>query len=122
MRYHHNKKGFTLLELIVSMAIIGLLAVSFLQMFTFGLSGIFSAGKYTKAQYIAQQAIENKLAGLSVSLPQYITAPVDTNLTVTLKFQHSGQADVNIVINGKIKKIKYDNGKNRVDLATFLPD
>lgn len=122
MRYLNNKSGFTLLELIVSMAIIGLLTVSFLQMFTFGLSGIFSAGSYTKAQYIAQQAFENKLAGLSVSLPPYVTSPPDSNLTVTLKFQHSGQTDVNIAVNGKLKKIRFYNGKNHVDLSTFLSD
>lgn len=122
LRYLNNKKGFTLLELVISMAIIGLLTVGFLQMFTFGLSRIFSAGRYSKAQYLAQQAFENKLAGLSISLPQYITSPSDSNLTVTLNFQHSGQADVNIAVNGKLKKIIFDNGKNRVDLSTFLSD
>lgn len=122
MLYLNNKKGFTLLELIISMAIIGLLTVSFLGMFTFGLNGIFTAGKYSKSQYLAQQAIENKLAGVSVALPQYIFSPSDNTLTVALTFQLSGQTDVNIAVDGKLKNIYYYDGKYRVDLSTFLPN
>lgn len=121
MLYLDNKKGFTLLELIISMAIIGLLTVSFLEMFTFGFKGVFSAGQNSKAQYLGQQVIENKLAGVVLPDPAYITSNEVVDSIVTLNFKLSGEADVIIEVEGKIEKVKYDNGKYRVDLATFLP-
>lgn len=85
-------------------------------MFTFGFKGVFSAGQNSKAQYLGQQVIENKLAGISVVL-QYITSYTVVDSKVSLNFGLSK----NVEVKGKIEIVRYNNGKYRVDLATFLP-
>ena len=115
MIYLKNKNGFTLLEIIISMAIIGLLTVSFLEMFTFGFKGVFTAGQNSKTQYLAQQEIENKLANITSSTTQI--SPI------ILRFKSPVESDVVIVtIYGKIEKVTKINGNYQVDLATFLPN
>lgn len=52
-----NRKGFTLLELIVSIALIGILTVSLLTVFNTGLLNIVRAGVRTEAVNIAEEEL-----------------------------------------------------------------
>jgi prepilin-type N-terminal cleavage/methylation domain-containing protein len=57
----NNQKGLTLLEIILSMAILGILAISFLTMFSSGFKSIIKAGNKSVAAYDAQQSMTNKI-------------------------------------------------------------
>lgn len=57
----NNQKGLTLIEIILSMAILGILAITFLTMFSSGFRSIIKAGDKTVAAYDAQQSMTNKI-------------------------------------------------------------
>ena len=59
-----NKKGFSLLELIIAIAVLAVGLVGVLQIFPIGLRASQRAGMMTKASFLAQNKIEDvKLAG-----------------------------------------------------------
>lgn len=61
-----NDHGFTLVEIIISIALIGIIAVSFITMFTSGFSAIFTMGRKTKSMnYDAQTYMERIYEGES---------------------------------------------------------
>jgi len=59
-----NNKGFSLLELIIAIAVLAVGLVGVLQIFPIGLRASQTAGMMTKASFLAQNKIEDvKLAG-----------------------------------------------------------
>lgn len=58
MRLKKNTAGLTLIEVIVSLAILGIIIIAILNTFTFGFDTIFSMGRKTKAAQIAQQYMD----------------------------------------------------------------
>lgn len=68
-----KRKGFTLIELIISLAIIGLIAVSMLPILSTGLRNIVLAGNRTEAVSLAHDNIYNDSTlvnfNISVNLP-----------------------------------------------------
>jgi general secretion pathway protein I len=59
-----NKKGFSLLELIIAIAVLSIGLVAVLQIFPVGLRASQRAGMMTKASFLAQNKLEDvKLAG-----------------------------------------------------------
>ncbi len=64
-----KNKGFTLIEVIVAISLIGLIAVSFLPMMTFGYKNIVDSQKFTTTLYDYQQIVENKIESLRDSDP-----------------------------------------------------
>ena len=54
MKLLMRKKGITIIEIIVSLAILGILAISFLSIFSNGVSTIFSSGNKSLAMKQAQ--------------------------------------------------------------------
>ena len=59
-----NKRGFSLLELIIAIAVLAVGLVGVLQIFPIGLRASQRAGMMTKAAFLAQNKIEDiKLAG-----------------------------------------------------------
>lgn len=68
------KKGMTLIELIVCLALIGIIAVTFLPMFTAGIKYIANAGNKSQTIYVSQDQTENKLLnGASTTSTDNIT-------------------------------------------------
>lgn len=59
-----DNKGFTLIEVILAIFIIGLLAASFLPMITFGYKGIIDSKKFTEALFKDQELLEEKIEEL----------------------------------------------------------
>ncbi len=57
----NNQKGLTLIEIILALAILGLLAITFLTMFSSGYRSIIKAGNKTVAAYDAQQSMTNTI-------------------------------------------------------------
>lgn len=104
-----NKKGMTLIEIIVALAILGILSVSFLTLFTMGFMGIAGAGHRSRAQYDAQMKVEedlNPVAAvpgievLKINIPGYGEATVSGSLETE-----------STVVNGK-----------RVNITFFKPN
>jgi prepilin-type N-terminal cleavage/methylation domain-containing protein len=58
MRLKQRKSGLTLVEVIISLAILGIIAMAILQTFTFGFESIFSMGRKTKATQVAQEYMD----------------------------------------------------------------
>ena len=57
-----NEKGFTLIEVIVSVVILSILAVSFVPLFGFSFTNIFSYGERDKAMSVASNIMEELYA------------------------------------------------------------
>lgn len=56
-----KKKGFTLIEIIVAIALISMISISFLPAITFGFVRTIDTRKFTTESFNAQQDMENKL-------------------------------------------------------------
>lgn len=56
-----KNKGFTLVEIIVSIAILGLLALGSIPLLTFGYVNLFESDKYTTEAYKVQQSVEQAI-------------------------------------------------------------
>ena len=94
-----NNKGFTLIEIIVSLMIIGLLAVIFLPVFTMTVKSIFNAGRKNDATFQSQNEAEEKIGENVVT--------VNTQLDIVFD-------NITLVIDGE----DVTNG----ELEYFLPD
>ena len=57
-----NSRGFTLIEIIIGIAILAVISVAFLTLFSFSITRIISAGRKNESQYVAQEEIENVIA------------------------------------------------------------
>lgn len=99
-------KGMTLIEIIISIAILGILAVSFLSMFMMGFSGITSAGNRSKAEYAAQTKVEENLSTETSSGSDKLTIYFQGSTSDKIEVQGSiGTEDA--VINGKEVNITF---------------
>lgn len=135
-----NKKntGFTLVEIIISLAIIGIIAVGILAVFTGSYSMVFSMGRKTNAVSEAKTYMDKIYQAGSI--------PADilevSNLTDLTNFSYNTSKIVRVLVdeipnvktalgvdltlpNNKIKTITiavfYENGKNVVTLTSLVP-
>lgn len=60
----NKRKGLTLLEVVISMALIGMVAIVFLTIFTSGNKNIFRAGDITKDIFKVQEKIDKQINNL----------------------------------------------------------
>jgi prepilin-type N-terminal cleavage/methylation domain-containing protein len=109
-----KEKGFTLIEIVISIALFGMMAMILIPVFTFGYRGILSAGNHSKAGYFGQQAIENYIVDNAVIVPN-TTIETITNTTLSINF---GGTVINVT--GDIKSVDYEDGKYQVDVSTFI--
>lgn len=57
----NNKKGITLIEIIIAIAILSIVVIVFLTVFSFGFKSIVTAGDRTSDMFEVQSNIENSL-------------------------------------------------------------
>lgn len=77
--YRNNKGGFTLIEVVLSIAILSIIAVSFLTIFTSGFSSIYAMGRKTQtmnnqAQMYMDQIYNGTAISAIDSLPNVIAS------------------------------------------------
>jgi prepilin-type N-terminal cleavage/methylation domain-containing protein len=106
-----NKKGMTLVEIIVAIAILGIMAAAFLTVFVSGYSVIFSMGRKTqamndKAQTYMDQIYDDYAAGISA-------AASDPDVTVDDTQTLNGMKVVKITV-------EYQDGRS-VTLTSLVP-
>ncbi|WP_416197891.1 MAG: hypothetical protein ACFWUA_10025 [Sporanaerobacter sp.] len=114
-----NKKGFTLIEVILSISIIGILSVVLLSCLPNNYKNIISSGTRTKSVFNAQEKIDKAIKNISV-------VDGDSQLskqseTINIKFSNS---DRNIISTGPITGnivTSNSNDKKAVTIITFVP-
>jgi prepilin-type N-terminal cleavage/methylation domain-containing protein len=106
-----NRKGLTLIEIIVSIAILGIVAISTLTIFDMGLKNIVRAGVRTENVYDAEDDLE--------IAPQIVTYE---ELTVVLP---TPDGDQTIIVEGSHVKGEAvtNNGYSSVsvEIETYIP-
>ncbi len=92
-----NRSGFSLIEVVVAMAVLIIVVIGFSALFTNSFLTVFSAGHKSEAQFTAQDKTENALMG-------YIdTGATESNYDFTLNFEGT-----NISVPGKEIMVNVD--------------
>lgn len=129
----NDSDGFTIIEVIVSMAILGLVAISLLTLFTNGYSTIFSMGRKTEASNEAQAFIEaiyeEGLDSISSIASRFNSTEVadyaDMNPSLYDTSGTNEQTYHNLDTTGAHPKITvmifYQNGSKNVKLSALVP-
>ncbi|NLM07268.1 MAG: prepilin-type N-terminal cleavage/methylation domain-containing protein [Tissierellia bacterium] len=107
-----NRKAFTLLEIILSIAILALIAAAFLPALTQGVNAIVHGKKFTVDSSRTQKEVEKNLADFyliksSGDSTLYDDFIADNNFTRTLLSDSSGNSSINVFdkyIDGYFKK------------------
>jgi len=107
--YKCIKKGFTLIEVIVAVAILAIVVTAFLAMFQSGAVEISDAGKKSTSHYNAQAKMESKISDSSI----------DGTSMITINLNFSGTT---YSVEGRKIDIDYVYGKNSKKLTTFNPN
>lgn len=135
-----NKKGFTLIELIISMAILGILIVAFMTVFNFSYINLINSGNRTDAAYDANSitdslfsknfsnatAIRTFLNGLNVvngkSYYDSGVASVTDYENKDINYKVFNESDV-LGVKGSMVEIAvfYNSGNDYVQFTVFVP-
>lgn len=99
-----SKKGFTLLEIIIGIALFGIISISIIPLFTYGFIHINRSGNRSVALYEIQRTIETN----GVINP--------TSQTLTLIFD---DRNIDIEINTYEVEEVYDKNGNKVSIFYF---
>ncbi len=107
------KKGFTMIEVIVSAAILAILAISLIPLISFGYSETVSSGQKSTAVYKDAESLESNFNSETDGITNI------TSKTIVISF---GEADISIP--GKLLKAtkSYDSLRNPVVISAFKPD
>lgn len=103
------KQGMTLVEVIISMAVIGIIAVSMISLFTSAFVLITRAGNTSEALFQVHKEIETVLTNNSVA---------DTPTNIDLKFTSDGTI---VTSKGNHLKINITVNKSNVEISFFHP-
>lgn len=130
-----NSKGFTLIELILAMAILGIIAISFLYLFTSSTVSLHNAGNQSKATAEVQSLMDKTytegivyietLDASDNTISKVLTAAALKNAYVAgEKVRYLVES---VTISGKVvPKITmllfYDSGKRSVVLSSLIPN
>jgi type IV pilus assembly protein PilA len=80
IRITRSRKGFTLIEIVVSLLLLAIISVAFLTMFSSGSNYISKSGKSSKTNYNLQNIMEKKIINTSSDVSSLVT---DNILAVT---------------------------------------
>ncbi|MEN1759287.1 type II secretion system protein [Anoxynatronum sibiricum] len=116
MKKHRKSSGLTLIEVIISLAIIGIVIISLLTMFTFGFDTVFSMGRRTEATRIAQEFMDEHYALEPLDINHLPSIPSVPPYTVQRNRQmgHDGLNQITITV-------LYRNGSRSVTLTGLVP-
>lgn len=111
MKYnHHNNKGFTLLELLIVLGIVGIITTAIFSFFLSNLKTFHRANDQIEAQYNAQNAM-NKLVDYIIEA-EGIEGPLTTPITFKMS------ADKIIQIDYVDNSLNYREGENATAVKT----
>jgi len=104
-----NNKGFTLIEVIIAIAIVGIIAIPILGIFSTGVRNIVGAGNRTEDVFIEQRTIDNEIN------KEY--SEIDTELSGEKELDIKFSDGLTIKIQGKVVTTQDDD----VEITTFVP-
>lgn len=109
-----NQKGLTLIEILIGMAILGIISISFIPVLTSTFIQIYRSGSRTEAQYSNQRILEKILAGENIQ-----EGVTKSGRTLSIKFDALADIDVS----GWIIEVEesYDNHGNTTVTKVFKP-
>ncbi|SMP48828.1 type IV pilus modification PilV family protein [Anoxynatronum buryatiense] len=116
MKDNLNEKGLTLIEVIISLAIISIVVISFLTMFTSGFDTVFSMGRRTEATRIAQQFLDEHYAAEPLDINNLPNVPSISPYMVQRDRQNGPDGLNQITIT-----VLYRNGSRSVTLTGLVP-
>lgn len=107
--FSSNTHGFTLLEIIIAIAILSIIAVSFLNMFLFGATELYAGNKSSSAQFGAQSSIEFIIANpiYQPGLLEIQTFTVDFPVPITVNGVNIEQEQPFVDSRGSSKSIVF---------------
>ena len=134
-----KNKGFTLVEVIVSMAILALIATAFVPLFGFSFTNIFSYGERDKAMSVASDIMEvlyaeqeldlnpgssyddydDYIEGLIDDYTEYAKG-VDYKLKEVKKMDNENNGDIDIKGYKITIEVPYKDGERHVTLTSFV--
>lgn len=127
----HRKKGMTLLEVIIAVAILGIISIVFLSVFANGFTTIFKMGNKTKAVAEAQKLIDIVCQSKSPNSIQSLCKKTSiSNIYVYEKENPKKYCveDYPIIVNGITYQysrvtvaVFYSNGNSYVKLTAIVP-
>lgn len=115
-RVKRKNNGFTLIELIVSIGILGIIVVAFSGMFLSGFNTIAKSGNRSSGDYEAQKVMESKISNPTAGVDGNVATTVD-NTELNIKF---GSKEIQVP--GKRVESEFNDGKSTVIITTFVPD
>lgn len=128
MKVKLRKKGMSLLEIIIAIALLGIIAVILLNAFVQGFSTIFSMGNKTRAMATAQDIIDvacqsgdpSTLSGVSTEASDQVDL-YQYEESIPHKYWISSQ-DIGTVLYDKVTVVVfYQRGRSYVELTSIIP-
>lgn len=107
--FFHNRKGVTLVEILVAFVLVSLIAIAILPALTFGYLQIDDSGDKTKALGSVQQTIETEFAKATV--------PVTNSVSITF-----GSTSFSVQGTTIEKEEAYGNFNSKVKVMVFIPN
>lgn len=110
----NNKKGFTLIEIVVAMAILFLISIGFISLFSFSVGAIFGAGDKSEKIFDAQGRVDN---AIEVDDPSSIEGVTSEDKNITIDFPDADD----LVVEGEKLVIEYEYNDHISHITYFLP-
>ena len=126
-RLQQREKGFTMVEVLISMAIISLLAMSFIPLFSSSLVNIFAYGERERAMTAASDIMEHLYARQPFDngepdIEELINENNENNKYEDFSFDDEIDKEVIEDVEGyKVTiEVKYQNEERKVTLTSFV--
>lgn len=110
-----NKKGFTLIEVILSIAIIGIIAIFVVTIFGSGFRNIINSGKRTQEVFELESLINEGISGDYDAIEGDNVKIVETEVNIPIPGIEAKP------IKGKMVTIPSKDQSN-MEITTFIPD
>jgi prepilin-type N-terminal cleavage/methylation domain-containing protein len=134
----HNKKGFTLIEIVASVAILGIIAVAFFGVFTNGYTTVFKTGEKNNQMAIAASKMEelytvNNVGLLDSAALNNLLGPTTLTTDSSLLYTYPADGSIRFFrtavtplsdVDGYTVTIVvfYENGQKNVSLSSFFKE
>ena len=99
-----DNKGFTIVEVLVALALLSITAVAFVTLMTFSVSSVFVAGEKSEEIFAAQGQVERDISTKKPSGTDAVTIKFPAGSDLTIKGE---QLEIVYEYDGKSGSIKY---------------
>ena len=119
-----TRKGLTLIEVIITIAIIGVIGMTLSGVFNTGLSNIVKAGDRTEDMFVLQKIMDESIKKIEEGESLETERTLDTGEKVLITSIDNpidvGDHISNNIISGRLITVKFEKNTNRF-LTTFVP-